>query len=277
MDLYLRNALEISKITTKNYSTSFSLGIRLLSPELRQAIYGIYGFVRFADEIVDTFYDHDREKMMAAFRKETFQAIDEGISSNPILHSYQYVVNTYNIPHDLIDAFLKSMEMDLNYTTYASDGFKTYIYGSAEVVGLMCLKVFYKDEDEKYETLKYPARKLGEAFQKVNFLRDLKDDMIDRGRFYFPQTDFYHFDNESKRKIEEDIQHDFDEAFKGIRKLKPAARIGVYLAYRYYTKLFEKLKKTDASELVLKRHRISNAKKVYILLSSTIRQAAGIY
>jgi phytoene/squalene synthetase len=277
MDIYLRNALEISKITTKNYSTSFSLGIRMLGKDIRNAIYGIYGFVRFADEIVDSFYDFDRARMMADFREETFQAIKDGISSNPILHSFQYVVNEYDIPHDLIDDFLKSMEMDLELYNYEQQGFENYVYGSAEVVGLMCLKVFYKGDDEKYEELKYPARKLGEAFQKVNFLRDIKDDMIDRGRFYFHQSDFYNFDNTSKKKIEAEIQHDFDEAYLGIRKLKPAARIGVYLAYRYYLKLFEKLKKTDASELLSKRYRISNAKKVYILFSSSLRQAAGIY
>jgi phytoene/squalene synthetase len=169
------------------------------------------------------------------------------------------------------------MEMDLDVHSYQKEGFEEYVYGSAEVVGLMCLKVFYHDDDEKYEELKYPARKLGEAFQKVNFLRDIKDDMIDRGRFYFHQADFYNFNNASKKKIEADIQHDFDEAFIGIRKLKPEARIGVYLAYKYYLKLFDKLKKTDASELLSKRHRISNAKKVYILFSSSVRQAAGIY
>jgi phytoene/squalene synthetase len=277
MDIYLRNALQISKITTKNYSTSFSLGIRMLGKDLQNAIYGIYGFVRFADEIVDTFYEHDRAQMIAEFRSETYKAIDEKISTNPILHSFQYVVNRYKISRDLIDSFLKSMEMDLNYNAYAKDEFSNYVYGSAEVVGLMCLRVFYADEDEKYEELKYPARKLGEAFQKVNFLRDIKDDMIGRDRFYFHQTDFYNFTNESKRKIEDDIQFDFDEAFEGIKKLKPSARIGVYLAYRYYLKLFEKLKKTDASELLNTRHRISNAKKVYILFSSTIRQAAGMY
>lgn len=277
MDIYLHNALEISKITTKNYSTSFSLGIRMLRKDLRNAIYGIYGFVRIADEIVDTFYEHNRAQMIADFRSETYKAIEDKISTNPILHSFQYVVNQYKISHELIDAFLKSMEMDLNYNAYDREDFTSYVYGSAEVVGLMCLRVFYADEDEKYEELKYPARKLGEAFQKVNFLRDIKDDMIGRDRFYFHQTDFYHFTNESKRKIEDDIQFDFDEAFKGIKKLKPSARIGVYLAYRYYLKLFEKLKKTDASELLNTRHRISNTKKVYILFSSAIRQATGMY
>lgn len=277
MDLYLRNSLQISKLTTQNYSTSFSLGIRMLKKDLRLAIYGIYGFVRFADEIVDTFYEHDRKRMMAEFREEAFKAIEDGISTNPILHSFQYVVNKYAIPNTLIDSFLKSMEMDLDYSTYAKANFKEYIYGSAEVVGLMCLRVFYANEDEKYEELTYPARKLGEAFQKVNFLRDIKDDMIDRGRFYFHQTDFYNFTNESKRQIETEIQFDFDEAFKGIKKLKPSARIGVYLAYKYYLKLFEKLKKTDASKLLNTRHRISNAKKIYILFSSSIRQAAGMY
>ena len=276
MDIYLRNALQISKVTTKNYSTSFSLGIRLLSSDIRNAIYGIYGFVRFADEIVDTFYDHDREKMMGEFREETFKAVEEKVSSNPILHSFQYIVNKYAIPHELIDSFLKSMEMDLSLNKYGKERFREYVYGSAEVVGLMCLKVFYHDDDEKYEELKYPARKLGEAFQKVNFLRDIKDDMIDRGRFYFHQADFYNFNDVTKKIIEEDIQHDFDEAFEGIKKLKPGVRIGVYLAYRYYLKLFDKLKKTNADELLSKRHRISNARKVYILFSSSLRQAAGM-
>lgn len=277
MDLYTRNALQLSKVTTRNYSTSFSLGIQLLNKEIRQAIYGIYGFVRFADEIVDTFFEHDRKKMLSEFRTETYDALQNKISTNPILHAFQYVVNKYNISHVLIKAFLKSMEMDLNQSSYEQAGFEQYIYGSAEVVGLMCLRIFYPNDDKKYEELVYPARKLGEAFQKVNFLRDIKDDMIGKGRFYFPQADFYEFNNDVKKKIEHDIQHDFDEALVGIRKLKPGARIGVYLAYKYYLKLFLKLKKTDAADLLNQRHRISNSKKAYILISSSVRHAAGIY
>lgn len=276
MELYDKNALDISEITTKNYSTSFSLGVRSLDKAYRRPIYAIYGFVRFADEIVDTFHEHNKAELIADFRKQTFDAITTGISTNPILQSFQWVVNNYNIDHHLIDAFLHSMEMDLDKKNYDESKFKEYIYGSAEVVGLMCLRVFYHDDDKTYNELVPPARKLGEAFQKINFLRDLKSDFEERGRLYFPETDWQTFDDDVKARIEEDIQHDFDEAYQGIRRLKPDVRLGVYLAYIYYTRLFAKIKRTQASKIMVKRYRISNFTKAYLLLRSMLVNQAGI-
>ena len=202
MNLYDKNAFELSRLTTKNYSTSFSMGVNLLENKFRLPIYGIYGFVRIADEIVDTLHDHDKKELLARFKQDTFRAIEEGISTNPILQSFQLVVNEYKIGHDLINAFLDSMEMDLTEKNYNEQEFKKYVYGSAEVVGLMCLRVFYKDQDEAYESLIYPARKLGEAFQKINFLRDIKSDYQLLGRFYFPGIDLEIFNDASKATIE---------------------------------------------------------------------------
>lgn len=276
MELYIKNALDISKITTKNYSTSFSLGVRTLDKAYRPAIYGIYGFVRFADEIVDTFHEHNKSKLISEFREDTFRAIKSGISTNPILHSFQWVVNTYHINLDLIDAFLNSMEMDLSRKAYDKQKFKEYIYGSAEVVGLMCLKVFYADEDTEYENLIHPAKKLGEAFQKVNFLRDLQDDYQERGRMYFPDIDWQNFDDATKKQIEQAIKNDFDEAYIGIRKLKPEVRLGVYLAYMYYIKLFNKIRKTSPEQIMQRRYRIPNAIKFYLLLRSVLVNQTGM-
>lgn len=219
MELYLKNNLEISRVTTSNYSTSFSLGVRMLSPEYRRAIYAIYGFVRYADEIVDTFLNYDRKTLFEEFEQETWKAIDRKISTNPILHSFQWVTNHYNIDHELIEAFLYSMKLDLNEKVYDEEMLRTYIYGSAEVVGLMCLKVFYSNDPESYEKLKLPARKLGEAFQKVNFLRDASDDFEGKGRIYFKNIDFNNFDIETKRKIEAEIALDFKEAQIGLKSL----------------------------------------------------------
>jgi phytoene/squalene synthetase len=277
MDLYTLNALDCSEKTTKNYSTSFSLGVRLLGKPLRRPIYAIYGFVRFADEIVDTFHEQDKRELMRRLEAETFDAIQRKFSSNPILHSFQWVVNEYGIDHEQIKSFLRSMKMDLcpNNRNYNEDTYHFYIYGSAEVVGLMCLKVFCH-QDSNYDDLVLPARKLGEAFQKVNFLRDIRSDLEDRGRFYFPNADFEHFDNPSKKIIEEDIQKDFDNALGGIRKLNHDARLGVYLAYSYYQKLFDKIKRTDASKILQKRYRISNFRKVLILISSLVKVRLGM-
>ena len=275
MDLYTLNSLDVSKKTTENYSTSFSLGVRVLDKEFRKPIYAIYGFVRFADEIVDTFHGHDQKELFEKFKKETHEALDKGISSNPILHSFQWAVNTYGIERDLIDSFLESMEMDLYKTEYSEKGFKKYVYGSAEVVGLMCLRVFSIPQNGYTDLVPF-ARKLGEAFQKVNFLRDLKADYIERGRTYFPDVDFENFDNETKKKIEDDIQADFDEAYIGIKMLDPRARLGVYLAYVYYLQLFKKIKHTDASRIVERRYRVSDRMKMWLLMTSYMKNKFGL-
>jgi 15-cis-phytoene synthase len=277
MDLYTRNSLACSEKTTRNYSTSFSLGVRVLSKEFRDPIYGIYGFVRFADEIVDTFHDQNKKELITRFEQDTFDAIERKFSSNPILHSFQWVVNTYKIDHELIRSFLRSMRMDLcpNSKNYDQQKYSKYIYGSAEVVGLMCLRVFLGQE-EQYQALLPSARKLGEAFQKVNFLRDIKSDLEDRGRFYFPGTDFETFNDESKKFIEHEIQVDFDLALEGIRKLPEGARLGVYLAYTYYQKLFNKIRRTNAESILKKRYRISNSSKLLLLAKCYVKVKAGL-
>ena len=277
MDLYTLNAIDCSEKTTKNYSTSFSLGVRMLGKPLRRPIYAIYGFVRFADEIVDTFHEQDKRELLKRLEEDTFEAISKKFSTNPILHSFQWVVNAYGIDHDMIKSFLRSMKMDLcpNSTNYNHETYHFYIYGSAEVVGLMCLKVFCH-EDGNYDQLEGYARKLGEAFQKVNFLRDIKSDLEDRGRFYFPDANFEHFDNPTKKMIEKDIQKDFDKALAGIRNLNKDAKLGVFLAYMYYQKLFDKIKRTDASKLLHKRYRISNARKIMILTGSYLKVKFGL-
>jgi 15-cis-phytoene synthase len=276
MDLYTRNALELSRLTTRNYSTSFSLGVSLLEKAFRLPIYAVYGFVRVADEIVDTFHDQDKATQLAEFRRDTFRAIENGMSTNPILHSFQWVVNEYRIDHHLIEAFLDSMAMDLDKQEYTPEEFAKYVYGSAEVVGLMCLRVFYKDQDEAYNALIQPARKLGEAFQKINFLRDIHSDYEERGRFYFPGVDMHSFDNGSKRQIEEDIKKDFDEAYLGVQQLNSAAKLGVLVSYTYYLKLFEKIRKTDASNIFKKRYRIANSRKIWILVRCSIAVKLGL-
>lgn len=275
IDLYNANALACSKSTTRRYSTSFSLGIKLLAPEVREAVYAVYGFVRFADEIVDTFHNHDKADLLRRFRKETYVAIEEGISTNPILHSFQMVVNKYSIEEELIEAFFESMAMDLDYKKYDRPNFKSYIYGSAEVVGLICLRVFYKDDPGGYEALKHPARKLGEAFQKVNFLRDVQSDLEERGRTYFPGVDLFNFSIVQKEQIEKEIEQDFREAYKGIVKLKKDARLGVYIAYIYYLKLFRKIKETSPKTIMHRRIRVSNWVKMSLLFQGVLRHEFG--
>lgn len=262
---------EMSTLTTKRYSTSFSLGIRMLSQEIQKPIYAIYGFVRFADEIVDTFHDFDKAALLEDFRAQTYTAIAKGISLNPILNSFQWAVNYYKIPHDLIETFLESMKMDLNKQAYDEEQYKKYILGSAEVVGLMCLKVFVAGDENEYQRLKPAAMKLGSAFQKINFLRDLNADYKALGRVYFPGIDMNEFNATVKHDIERDIEADFHAGYLGILELPKKARFGVYLAYVYYYKLFAKIKQTPAKIILEERVRIPNNKKVRLLLSSYVR------
>ncbi|AYN02320.1 phytoene/squalene synthase family protein [Chryseobacterium sp. 3008163] len=262
---------KISKQTTKQYSTSFSLGILALSPKIRNSIYAIYGYVRLADEIVDSFHDFDRSTLLARFREQTNQALEEKISLNPILQCFQETIHRYEIDVQLIYQFLDSMEMDLQKIDYNSDLYKQYILGSAEVVGLMCLHIFVNGNKEQYKILKPSAMKLGSAFQKVNFLRDLKDDYQVLGRTYFPNVDITDFDNSVKEHIENDIQQEFKEALEGIKSLPNSARFGVYLAYRYYISLFRKIKRTPAKKIINQRIRISNGRKFSLMMSSYVQ------
>ena len=265
MDLYNTTTFECSKLITEYYSTSFTLGIKTLDKRFHFPIYAIYGFVRYADEIVDTFHGFDKKALLNTFRTDTFKAIDEKISLNPVIHSFQIVVNEYQIDHDLIKAFLHSMEMDLYQSEYNQVGYEEYIYGSAEVVGLMCLRVFCEGNNDMYQVLKDDARRLGSAFQKVNFLRDIKSDFQERGRTYFPNVDFTNFTLTDKQLIEEDIQADFDAAYRGIMNLPKGAKAGVYLAYKYYLRLFDKIKGCPASKIQNERIRVPDFQKVALL------------
>lgn len=271
MDLFDRTTLECSKLITQRYSTSFTLGIKTLHKKLHFPIYAIYGFVRYADEIVDTFHDKDKGRLLDQFEADTFQAIQDKVSLNPVLHAFQLIVNQYNIDHALIKAFLHSMRLDLSETAYNQDGYEEYIYGSAEVVGLMCLKVFCEGDEKLYAELLPPAKKLGAAFQKVNFIRDIKSDYEDRGRVYFPGVDFDNFNLTAKEAIEADIQQDFDDALEGIKKLPKEARLGVYLAYKYYLKLFKKIKQCPPGRIKEERIRIPDFRKFGILVSLYFR------
>ncbi len=269
--LYHETCQACSQLVTNRYSTSFSLGIRMFGKRFRPPIYAIYGFVRLADEIVDTMHDFDRAVLLERFRQDTWQAIEEGVSLHPILHSFQQVVNRYGIERELIEAFLDSMAMDLNHSRYVDGLYQKYIYGSAEVVGLMCLRVFCEGNDALYERLKAPARSLGAAFQKVNFLRDLRSDYDERGRVYFPGVDFDNFTNEDKAAIEQDILKDFSDAYAGIVQLPPGVRLGVYVAYIYYLELFRKIRRTAAEKIRQQRIRVPNARKIYLLCASAVR------
>ncbi|KFF26542.1 phytoene/squalene synthase family protein [Chryseobacterium vrystaatense] len=262
---------KVSKETTKQYSTSFSLGILALSAKIRNPVYAVYGYVRLADEIVDSFHGYDKKKLMIRFREETFQALEEKISLNPVLQAFQDTVHRFNIDLNLIHQFLKSMEMDLEHIDYNSELYKEYILGSAEVVGLMCLQIFVEGNVIEFERLKPFAMKLGSAFQKVNFLRDMKDDYQILGRSYFPDVDISYFDNKIKSDIEKDIEGEFREALYGIKKLPNSSRFGVYLAYRYYVSLFRKIKRTSAHQIVNQRIRISNSKKISLMMSSYLQ------
>jgi len=267
--LYKDTSYKISKRLTLSYSTSFGWGIKAFKPEYRDPIFAIYSYVRVADEIVDTFHDFDKKELLKKFEADTWEAIEKGISTNPVLYAFQETVNKYNIDLKLIKAFLTSMEMDLSNSTYERSNYDNYIYGSAEVVGLMCLKVFVNGSQEKYDELEHSARMLGAAFQKVNFLRDIKSDIIERGRIYLPGVSEPTFiNNANKKELEKEIDREFHLAFLGIIKLPISVKLGVYSAYLYYLMLFKKIKRMDVDKLMTKRVRISNIYKLYLLLKS---------
>jgi len=268
--LFDKVSARCSKLTTEEYSTSFSLGIRLLDKKFHEPIYGIYGFVRFADEIVDSFHAYDKAGLLQHFREETYKAISDRISLNPILNSFQRVYHTFNIEQELVDTFLDSMEMDLHQHFYTRSIYEQYILGSAEVVGLMCLKVFTEGDDSIYSRLRTPAMKLGAAFQKVNFLRDVKADSRELGRHYFPLVNLEHFTNGDKYAIEAEISADFQAALPGILALPLSSRKGVYLAYAYYQVLFKKIKSLPAQRIMTERIRVPNSQKLGIMLQTVL-------
>lgn len=270
-ELFEKTSAVCSKATTNIYSTSFSLGIRMIAKDYRWAIYGIYGFVRLADEIVDTFDRSDKAELLEKFKVDTYEAIEKGISLNPILYTFQKVANQYKIGKDLIEPFFESMEADLHKKEYNKQSYNEYIYGSAEVVGLMCLKVFCDGDENQCNSLKAPARALGAAFQKVNFLRDIKSDVEDRGRIYFPTLDLRQFDELTKAEIIEDVKQDFREAYEGIKRLPMSCRFGVYTSYRYYLRLLEKIERVNAKEILENRIRVANAEKMAVLAKSFFR------
>jgi 15-cis-phytoene synthase len=269
LSLYRKTNIECSRIITRNYSTSFSMGILAFDKQYRDPIYAIYGFVRYADEIVDTFHDFDKRTLLEEFKRDTYLALERGISLNPVLDSFQDTVKHFGIEMPLIDAFLKSMEMDLQDIEYAEDNYTEYIYGSAEVVGLMCLRVFCDGDTEMYDRLTPSARHLGAAFQKVNFLRDIKDDYLSRGRTYFPNVNLgIALDETAKLEIQKDIELDFDKAYAGIIQLPKGSRIGVLTAYRFYRNLFNKICKVNSKQIMESRVRVSNAEKAALLVYS---------
>ncbi|MCV9385417.1 phytoene/squalene synthase family protein [Reichenbachiella ulvae] len=274
--IYDEVSFKSSKLVTRRYSTSFSLGIYFLHSSIHDAIYSIYGFVRLADEIVDSFHGFDKNQMMSQIRKETVEAIENKISINPILNSFQATVNQYNIEWELIDLFLKSMEADLRKEKHDMASFEEYILGSAEVVGLMCLRVFTNNDRDMYDHLKPSAMKLGSAFQKVNFLRDLKADYQDLGRSYFPDVDLSNFREEEKQQIQESILQDFDDALVGIKQLPSNSKLGVYLAYIYYKRLFVKITKLPANRIMTERIRISNGYKLGLMINSFFKYQFNI-
>ena len=276
--LYDKTCHECSKVITKNYSTSFSMGIYSLDKKLQLPIYSIYGFVRLADEIVDSFNQHNQNKLLDQFKKNFSEAINNKISLNPILHSFQATVHEYRIDLNLIKQFIHSMSMDLEEnSSYSNEKYKLYILGSAEVVGLMCLQVFVNGNKKDYELLKPYAKKLGSAFQKINFLRDLKSDFTNLGRVYFPNVDLNRFTEDVKAKIEKDINQDFEDSYEGILQLPKSARGGVLLAYMYYKDLFFKIKHTSASRILKERIRISNSRKIILMIQCLIKNKFNIF
>lgn len=277
VELYDDVSFRISKIVTRSYSTSFSIAVSFLEPETRKAIYSIYGFVRFADEIADTFHDYDKKALLSDFERDYYNAVRNGISLNPVLHSFQQTVKKYNIPDDLIQAFLKSMKADLiKNGSYNKSEIEEYIYGSAEAVGLMCLRVFVDGDNKRFDDLKYPAMKLGSAFQKVNFLRDLRNDILDLNRSYFPELDISSFNNDVKDRIIKDIEADFSTALPGIKGLPGNAKLPVLTAYSYYLSLLGKIRNTPADKLVITRLRVPDIKKYYLLGKSYLAVRLGL-
>lgn len=275
LNIYNEFAANSSKNITHLYSTSFTLGIKMLDKKFHEHIYNVYGLVRLADEIVDTFHDHDKKQLLADFEADTYKAIETGLSTNPIIHAYQLTANKYNIDNKLLKAFFKSMQMDLYQIEYDAENYNEYIYGSAEVVGLMCLQIFTEGNKEQYEQLKAGAKSLGAAFQKVNFLRDMQADFEERGRTYFPNVDFVNFSKADKLKIEKDIEADFEAARLAILALPLSSRAGVYLAYKYYTKLFNKIKRAPASAILKERFRVPDIEKMYVLVNTYCRGLVG--
>lgn len=271
--LFDNYSINAARGVTKMYSTSFYKGVSFLHEDIRDDIHGIYGFVRFADEIVDSFHDFDKAALLADFEKDTYKAIEQKISLNPILNAFQFTVNKYNIDRQLIHAFLRSMKMDLEKVVYTNHTYDTYIFGSAEVVGLMCLKVFVEGDDEMYHRLMPYAKKLGSAFQKINFLRDLKSDYEELGRVYFPHIGENGISPADKLKIEEEIEQEFAEAYIGIKMLPKKSRLGVYVSYMYYTKLLAKIKRKTIQELMKERIRISNERKVMLFFRSYFKNS----
>ena len=266
-----------SKIVTESYSTSFTLATKMLDSSIRQDIYNIYGFVRFADEIVDSFHNYDKKELLNLFEKDLKKSIEDKISLNPILNSFQKTIHNYQIDYELVDSFLKSMKLDLDKSKYLTKKeFDQYVYGSADVVGLMCLKVFVKGNNQEYNNLKQYAMSLGSAFQKVNFLRDLKADHDGLNRSYFPNLNIDEFDEESKQIILNEIDKDFSNALKGIFKLPSSAKFGVYTAYKYYLKLLNKLRKTPPLKIKSSRIRVPNYQKVNVLARSYVRYRLNI-
>ncbi len=274
-ELYDSVSFETAKLVTTRYSTSFSIGIRLLDPSIRDAVYGIYGFVRLADEIVDTFHSIDQEKALDQFEEDTWKAIQEKISLNPVLHAFQLVVHSYNIDRSYIEAFLASMKMDLRDIHYNDELLRKYIYGSAEVVGLMCLQVYCHDNIALYKELIHPARQLGSAFQKVNFLRDLRADIRELGRSYFPGVDKNTFNDSKRKALIADIEQEFAEGLRGIRHLPNNCRLGVYTAYVYYSALLKKLANSSAETILNSRVRVSNGHKFLLFVTAYIRNKTG--
>lgn len=262
--------VKTSRLVTTSYSTSFSIGVKCLHPSIRDAIYNIYGFVRFADEIVDTFQEYDREKLLNEFEEQYYKALEDRISLNPILNAFQHTVHTYHIQDELVQAFLKSMRSDLYKSRFDEEEIKEYIYGSADVVGLMCLKVFVKGNDDEYERLKPYAVRLGSAFQKINFLRDLKHDTHNLHRDYFPILKTEGLNEKTKKMILEDIMEDYRVALEGIKQLPQCARLGVYVAFLYYRSLTLRIMRTKAEKLMEERIRISDLNKIFLLFRAYV-------
>lgn len=272
-ELFNTTALKCSRLITQHYSTSFTLGIKTLHKKFHLPVYAVYGFVRYADEIVDTFQGKNKQALLQRFKEDTYRAIEEKISFNPVLQSFQIVVNEFGIDHDLIEAFLYSMEMDLDQTLHDQESYEKYIYGSAEVVGLMCLRIFCEGDRKKFDELLNSAKSLGSAFQKVNFLRDIKSDFDDRGRVYFPGVDFNQFTLEDKEIIEKDIEKDFQDALIGIKMLPDGARGGVYLAYVYYVQLFKKIKRLPPGRILSERVRVPDSIKMLLWTKSYVKSS----